>query len=314
MSVSIINGNVYISNVRGGTYVSGTYNSGVQGNGELKAEPRNVESFDSVVLESSVDADVHCGHKGNQAVSVSGDSNLLDMVKTRVKDGVLHIGAEGSFSTQNPLKVKVQTDKLLSATLRASGDLAGGCTTSGVAYKTPGRVGDSPIIGSGLYVDNEVGAAGATGTGENIMRYCGSFMVVENMRQGLHPRDACIETVRRIARQDHALLAKGLGDTLVDHIQIAMHDIVAIGKIIAFGKTLLDPVIGGHNGVGLIGHRREQATPDTLVMLAGHFHKRAPLAGMGDIIPVPVTAGGGDLVPVTWMRAESPPCVRSAFG
>ena len=124
MSVSIINGNVYISNVRGGTYVSGTYNSGVQGNGELKAEPRNVESFDSVVLESSVDADVHCGHKGNQAVSVSGDSNLLDMVKTRVKDGVLHIGAEGSFSTQNPLKVKVQTDKLLSATLRASGDLA----------------------------------------------------------------------------------------------------------------------------------------------------------------------------------------------
>ena len=83
-----------------------------------------------------------------------------------------------------------------------NGDLAGGCTTSGVAYKTPGRVGDSPIIGSGLYVDNEVGAAGATGMGENIMRYCGSFMVVENMRQGMHPRDACIETVRRIARQD----------------------------------------------------------------------------------------------------------------
>jgi len=86
--------------------------------------------------------------------------------------------------------------------LGANGDLAGGCSTSGWGYKLPGRVGDSPIIGSGLYVDNEVGAAGATGTGENVMRYCGSFMVVEYMRQGLHPRDACIETIRRIASKD----------------------------------------------------------------------------------------------------------------
>jgi isoaspartyl peptidase/L-asparaginase-like protein (Ntn-hydrolase superfamily) len=82
------------------------------------------------------------------------------------------------------------------------GNIAGGCSTSGLADKLPGRVGDSPIIGSGLYVDNEVGAAGATGTGENVLRYCGSFMVVEYMRQGLHPEAACQETIRRIARQD----------------------------------------------------------------------------------------------------------------
>ncbi len=80
--------------------------------------------------------------------------------------------------------------------------IAGGCSTSGLAGKLPGRVGDSPILGSGLYVDNEVGAAGATGVGENVMRYCGSFLVVEYMRQGLHPQAACEQTIRRIARQD----------------------------------------------------------------------------------------------------------------
>ncbi len=63
-------------------------------------------------------------------------------------------------------------------------------------------MGDSPIIGSGLYVDNDVGAAGATGLGENVMRYCGSFLVVEYMRQGLDPTEACRQTIRRIAQQD----------------------------------------------------------------------------------------------------------------
>ncbi|MBT5927873.1 MAG: N(4)-(beta-N-acetylglucosaminyl)-L-asparaginase [Verrucomicrobia bacterium] len=86
--------------------------------------------------------------------------------------------------------------------IAADGTLAGGCSTSGLAYKMPGRVGDSPIIGSGLYVDNEIGAAGATGVGENVMRFCGSFMVVEYMRQGLSPEEACAETIRRIARLD----------------------------------------------------------------------------------------------------------------
>ena len=84
----------------------------------------------------------------------------------------------------------------------AEGNLAGGCSTSGWGYKLPGRVGDSPILGSGLYVDNEVGGAGATGTGENVMRFCGSFMVVEAMRNGVHPRDACIQAIERIAAKD----------------------------------------------------------------------------------------------------------------
>ena len=93
-------------------------------------------------------------------------------------------------------------DTIALLVLDAKGDLAGGCSTSGWGHKLPGRVGDSPIIGSGLYVENEIGAAGATGYGEDIMRYCGSFLVVEYMRQGLHPADACVEAIRRIARQE----------------------------------------------------------------------------------------------------------------
>ncbi len=93
-------------------------------------------------------------------------------------------------------------DTIAMVALLADGNLFGGCSTSGLGYKLPGRVGDSPIIGSGLYVDNEFGAAGATGIGENVMRYCGSFLVVEYIRQGLHPQDACLETIRRIAKMD----------------------------------------------------------------------------------------------------------------
>jgi len=103
-----------------------------------------------------------------------------------------------------PAKKTGNHDTLALLVLGADGNLAGGCSTSGWAGKLPGRLGDSPIIGGGLYVDNEVGAAGATGLGENVMRYCGSFLVVEYMRQGLHPQDACQETVKRIAKQEPA--------------------------------------------------------------------------------------------------------------
>jgi N4-(beta-N-acetylglucosaminyl)-L-asparaginase len=80
-----------------------------------------------------------------------------------------------------------------------SGDLAGACSTSGTAWKTPGRVGDSSIPGAGLYVDNEIGAAGATGRGEIAMRNCLSFLVVELMRNGLSPQEACEAAIRRAA-------------------------------------------------------------------------------------------------------------------
>jgi N4-(beta-N-acetylglucosaminyl)-L-asparaginase len=81
------------------------------------------------------------------------------------------------------------------------GNFSGACTTSGWAYKLPGRVGDSPIIGAGLFVDNEVGAACATGLGEAIIRIAGSHTVVELMRQGFTPQKACEEAVQRILKK-----------------------------------------------------------------------------------------------------------------
>lgn len=84
--------------------------------------------------------------------------------------------------------------------LDSKGDLAGCTTTSGLFGKLPGRIGDSPIIGAGLYVDNEVGAAGATGRGEEILRTCGSFFVVEQMRAGKSPREACQALCERIVK------------------------------------------------------------------------------------------------------------------
>lgn len=93
-------------------------------------------------------------------------------------------------------------DTIALLVLGADGNIAGGCSTSGLAGKLPGRVGDSPIIGSGLYVDNDVGAAGATGLGENVMRYCASFLIVEFMRQGMSPHEACLAAIRRIIRTE----------------------------------------------------------------------------------------------------------------
>jgi N4-(beta-N-acetylglucosaminyl)-L-asparaginase len=81
-----------------------------------------------------------------------------------------------------------------------NGNLSGACTTSGMAFKMHGRVGDSPIIGAGLFVDNEIGAATSTGVGEEVVRMCGSHTVVELMRQGYSPGLACKKAVERIVK------------------------------------------------------------------------------------------------------------------
>src|SRR5947208_9369207 len=83
--------------------------------------------------------------------------------------------------------------------INSKGEMAGVTTTSGLAFKIPGRVGDSPILGAGLYVDGAVGAAGSTGRGEaNLYNLC-SFLIVEELRRGKHPKDAGMEALRRIA-------------------------------------------------------------------------------------------------------------------
>lgn len=85
--------------------------------------------------------------------------------------------------------------------LDKKGDASGACTTSGLAFKMHGRIGDSPVIGAGLYVDNEVGAATCTGLGEAVLRTCASFLAVEHMRMGSTPQEACEEAIKRIVEK-----------------------------------------------------------------------------------------------------------------
>lgn len=96
---------------------------------------------------------------------------------------------------------KFNHDTIGMLAIDSKGNLSGACTTSGMAFKMSGRVGDSPIIGAGLYVDNEIGGATSTGVGEEVIRNVGSFLVVELMRQGFSPEDACKEAVMRIIKR-----------------------------------------------------------------------------------------------------------------
>ena len=93
----------------------------------------------------------------------------------------------------------------------AAGDISSVTTTSGLSWKIPGRVGDSPIIGAGQYTDNDVGAAGSTGRGEANIKVCGAFLTVENMRRGMSPADAALETLRRVVATTEARLLDGRG-------------------------------------------------------------------------------------------------------
>ncbi|OAV45583.1 N(4)-(beta-N-acetylglucosaminyl)-L-asparaginase [Lewinella sp. 4G2] len=114
--------------------------------------------------------------------------------------------ALAKWRTKNPdylPKINVENhDTIGILALDVNGDLAGACTTSGAAFKYGGRVGDSPIIGAGLYVDNTIGAATATGWGEAVIRACGTFLVVEFMRQGHSPTDACRLAVERVIEKN----------------------------------------------------------------------------------------------------------------
>lgn len=103
--------------------------------------------------------------------------------------------------------------------LDSHGNLSGACTTSGMAYKLHGRVGDSPIIGAGLFVDNEIGAATATGHGEEVIRTVGSHLVVELMRHGFSPQKACEEAVKRIQKNFMAQ-NRSLKDTQIGFIAL----------------------------------------------------------------------------------------------
>jgi N4-(beta-N-acetylglucosaminyl)-L-asparaginase len=96
--------------------------------------------------------------------------------------------------------------------INTNGDISSVTTTSGLSWKLPGRVGDSPMIGAGQYTDNEIGAAGSTGRGESNIQVCGAFLTVEFMRQGMSPTDAALATLRRVVQASEPRLLTGAGE------------------------------------------------------------------------------------------------------
>jgi len=127
----------------------------------------------------------------------------------------------------------------------SNGRLAGACTTSGLAFKMQGRVGDSPIIGAGLYVDGKYGAAVATGNGELVMRACSSFFMVEMMRHGIEPEEACKRAIARLASDKHLkddmqvgiMLIRSDGAWATRSLRPGFQFAVAIGAIVPGSAT-----------------------------------------------------------------------------
>src|SRR4029079_18879836 len=116
---------------------------------------------------------------------------------------VINIENKGNRGPSAPMQLEsgeFNHDTIGMVAMDAKGNLSGSCTTSGMGFKMRGRLGDSPIIGAGLFVDNEVGACTATGQGEDVIRISGSHTVVELMRQGLSPEAACKKAVERIIK------------------------------------------------------------------------------------------------------------------
>jgi len=121
-----------------------------------------------------------------------------------------------SIPFDDPLHVKFTTGTINMNAVNAAGDISSVTTTSGLSWKVPGRVGDSPIIGAGQYCDNTVGAAGSTGRGEANIKTCGAFLIVEFMRQGMSPDQACMKTIERVIAMTERRLLDGRGRPLFD--------------------------------------------------------------------------------------------------
>ena len=134
-----------------------------------------------------------------------------------------------------------------------AGLMAGGCSTSGTKFKLPGRVGDSPIIGAGLYMLPGVGGASATGKGEEVIKVCGSFSVVENMRRGMEPREAIAEVLREILRRRN-------GNSEVDVSFIALRADGAYAGLTLRPKTRFQYAVMSRGGKRLVNASSVSAT------------------------------------------------------
>ena len=121
-----------------------------------------------------------------------------------------------SLPLDDPLHVRFTTGTINMNAVNAAGDMSSVTTTSGLSWKVAGRVGDSPIVGAGQYCDNTVGAAGSTGRGEANIKVCGAFLIVEMMRQGMSPDQACMKTIDRVIAMTEPRLLADRGRPLFD--------------------------------------------------------------------------------------------------
>ncbi|WP_445383158.1 isoaspartyl peptidase/L-asparaginase family protein [Robiginitalea sp. IMCC43444] len=145
---------------------------------------------------------------GAQQFALESGFKLKDLLTEKSKNQWLEWQKTSRY---NPI-INIENHDTIGMLARdKNGNLAGACTTSGMAYKMRGRVGDSPVIGAGLYIDNEVGGATATGVGEEVVRTVGSFLIVELMRQGMSPQKACEEGVARIIAKNNGKLDFQIG-------------------------------------------------------------------------------------------------------
>jgi N4-(beta-N-acetylglucosaminyl)-L-asparaginase len=131
-------------------------------------------------------------------------------------DSVAPPQGTASLPFDDPLHVKFTTGTINMNAVNAEGEMSSVTTTSGYAWKIPGRIGDSPIVGAGQYCDNTVGAAGSTGRGEANIKVCGAFLIVEFMRQGLSPDQACMKTIERVIAMTERRLLAPAGRPLFD--------------------------------------------------------------------------------------------------
>ncbi|MCB9841271.1 MAG: N(4)-(beta-N-acetylglucosaminyl)-L-asparaginase [Phycisphaeraceae bacterium] len=168
--------------------------------------------------------------------SLSPEDDWLDPGQMDFQVSALH-GREASQPGAVALgPVPHTTGTINCSAVNADGNLGSCTTTSGLSWKIPGRVGDSPIVGAGMYVDNAVGAAGATGRGEAVIANCGAFSIVREMERGLEPTEACLAVLRQIASR--TLERRNRNDRGEPNFNVSMY---AVRKDGAYGSACLRP-------------------------------------------------------------------------
>ena len=162
-----------------------------------------------------------------QKLSPDAEKEYRDWLKKSEYKPTINIEnkGHGPSAPSQPESGKLNHDTIGMVAMDAQGNLSGSCTTSGLGFKMRGRLGDSPIIGAGLYVDNEVGACTATGQGEEVIRISGSHTVIELMRQGLSPEAACKKAIERIVK---------IKSKTLESIQVAFLALNKKGEVGAF--------------------------------------------------------------------------------